>query len=88
VSASQVSIPRRFDEAALRQTAGNFLVTLRNVYAFFAQYANFGWAPSAATRRPRAGRARPVGARAGWPAPSATPTRCSPRTTRRRPRAA
>jgi isoleucyl-tRNA synthetase len=47
VSASQVSIPRRFDEAALRQSAGNFLVTLRNVYAFFAQYANFGWAPSA-----------------------------------------
>jgi isoleucyl-tRNA synthetase len=47
-----VSIPRRFDEAALRQTAGNFLVTLRNVYAFFAQYANFGWAPSDADPAP------------------------------------
>ncbi len=47
VASSQVSIPRRFDEGALRQSAGNFLVTLRNVYAFFAQYANFGWAPSA-----------------------------------------
>jgi isoleucyl-tRNA synthetase len=48
VASSQISIPRRFDEGALRQLAGNFLVTLRNVYAFFAQYANFGYAPSAA----------------------------------------
>lgn len=47
VASSQVWVPRRFDEAAIRQTAGNFLVTLRNVYAFFAQYANFGWAPGA-----------------------------------------
>jgi len=46
VASSQVWVPRRFDEAAIRQSAGNFLVTLKNVYAFFAQYANFGWTPS------------------------------------------
>ena len=47
VSASQVWIPRRFDEATIRETAGRFLVTLRNTYSgIFAQYANFGWAPS------------------------------------------
>ena len=48
VASSQVWVPRRFDEAAIRQSAGNFLVTLKNVYRFFALYANFGWAPSAA----------------------------------------
>ena len=48
VSTSQVWIPRRFDEDVLRQSAGRFLVTLRNTYSgIFAQYANFGWAPSA-----------------------------------------
>ena len=48
VSTSQVWIPRRFDEEVLRQTAGRFLVTLRNTYSgIFAQYANFGWEPSA-----------------------------------------
>jgi isoleucyl-tRNA synthetase len=47
VSTSQVWIPRRFDEDVLRQTAGRFLLTLRNIYSgIFAQYANFGWAPS------------------------------------------
>jgi isoleucyl-tRNA synthetase len=46
VASSQVWVPRRFDEAAIRQTAGNFLVTLSNVYRFFALYANFGWTPS------------------------------------------
>jgi isoleucyl-tRNA synthetase len=47
VSTSQVWIPRRFDEEVLRQTAGRFLVTLRNTYSgIFAQYANFGWEPS------------------------------------------
>ena len=46
VASSQVWVPRRFDEGAIRQTAGSFLVTLRNVYAFLALYANFGWAPS------------------------------------------
>lgn len=49
VSSSQVWLPRRFDEAVIRESAGRFLVTLRNVYSgIFAQYANFGWAPSAA----------------------------------------
>ena len=47
ISTSQVWIPRRFDEDVLRQTAGRFLVTLRNTYSgIFAQYANFGWSPS------------------------------------------
>ncbi len=48
ISTSQVWIPRRFDEDVLRQTAGSFLVTLRNTYSgIFAQYANFGWSPTA-----------------------------------------
>lgn len=47
VASSQVWTPRRFDEDAIRETAGRFLLTLRNVYGgIFAQYANFGWAPS------------------------------------------
>jgi isoleucyl-tRNA synthetase len=46
VASSQVWVPRRFDEAAIRETAGRFLLTFRNVYnGIFAQYANFGWAP-------------------------------------------
>ena len=46
ISTSQVWIPRRFDEDVLRQTAGRFLVTLRNTYSgIFAQYANYGWSP-------------------------------------------
>ncbi|MBX7119845.1 MAG: isoleucine--tRNA ligase [Gemmatimonadaceae bacterium] len=49
MASSQVWVPRRFDEAVIRETAGRFLVTLRNVYSgIFAQYANFGWAPGAA----------------------------------------
>ena len=57
VSSSQVWLPRRFDEDAIRERAGRFLVTLKNVYSgIFALYANFGWAPSAAdppaSRRP------------------------------------
>ncbi len=49
MASSQVWVPRRFDEVAIRETAGRFLVTLRNVYSgIFAQYANFGWAPGAA----------------------------------------
>ena len=48
VASSQVWVPRRFDESVIRETAGRFLVTLRNVYSgIFAQYANFGWVPSA-----------------------------------------
>jgi isoleucyl-tRNA synthetase len=47
VASSQVWVPRRFDEAAIRETAGRFLLTFRNVYnGIFAQYANFGWSPS------------------------------------------
>ncbi len=47
VASSQVWTPRRFDEDAIRETAGRFLLTLRNVYGgIFAQYANFGWSPS------------------------------------------
>ncbi len=48
VASSQVWVPRRFDENAIRETAGRFLLTFRNVYnGIFAQYANFGWTPSA-----------------------------------------
>jgi isoleucyl-tRNA synthetase len=48
VESSQVWVPRRFDEAAIRERAGRFLLTLRNVYnGIFAQYANFGWTPGA-----------------------------------------
>ncbi len=51
--ASQVWLPRRFDEAQIRETAGRFLLTLKNVYdGIFAQYANFGWEPSAADPAP------------------------------------
>ncbi len=47
VASSQVWVPRRFDEAAIRDTAGRFLLTLKNVYSgIFALYANFGWEPS------------------------------------------
>jgi isoleucyl-tRNA synthetase len=47
VSSSQVWIPRRFDEASIRETVGRFLITLKNIYSgIFAEYANFGWHPS------------------------------------------
>jgi isoleucyl-tRNA synthetase len=46
VSSSQLWMPRRFDEAGIRDTAGRFLLTLKNVYTgIFAEYANFGWSP-------------------------------------------
>ena len=48
VAAGQVWKPRLFDERAIRETIGGFLLTLRHVYRFFADLANFGWAPSAA----------------------------------------
>ena len=48
-TSSQVWMPRRFDEAGIRDTAGRFLMTFKNVYTgIFAEYANFGWSPSAA----------------------------------------
>lgn len=47
VATSQVWTPRKFDEDAIRDTAGRFLLTFRNVYSgIFALYANFGWEPS------------------------------------------
>ena len=46
VSSSKVWEERRFDEAAIRQGAGRFLRTLKNIYSgMFANYANFGWSP-------------------------------------------
>jgi len=46
VAASQVYLPRNFDEQGIRDLAGRFLLTLRNTYSgIFAQYANFGWVP-------------------------------------------
>jgi len=48
IASSQVWVPRRFDESAIRDTAGRFLLTFRNVYSgIFSLYANFGWEPSA-----------------------------------------
>ena len=47
IASSQVWTPKNFDEQAIRDTAGRFLITLRNLYqGAFAQYANFGWEPS------------------------------------------
>jgi len=47
VATSQVWVSRRFDEGVIRESAGRFLLTLKNTYSgIFAQYANFGWAPS------------------------------------------
>jgi isoleucyl-tRNA synthetase len=46
-TSSQIWTSRRFDEAGIRDTAGRFLLTFKNVYTgIFAEYANFGWAPS------------------------------------------
>jgi isoleucyl-tRNA synthetase len=53
VSSSKVWEPRSFDEALIRQGAGRFLLTLKNIYSgMFAQYANFGWTPSDADPAP------------------------------------
>ncbi|HUF27103.1 MAG TPA: isoleucine--tRNA ligase [Gemmatimonadaceae bacterium] len=53
VASSQVWVPRRFDEQAVRETVGRFLLTFRNVYSgIFALYANFGWTPSPADPEP------------------------------------
>jgi len=46
-TSSQIWTPRRFDEPGIRDTAGRFLLTFKNVYnGIFAEYANFGWVPS------------------------------------------
>ncbi len=48
VASSHVWVPRSFDERVLAEQAGRFLRTFKNVYSgIFAQYANFGWSPSA-----------------------------------------
>ncbi len=53
VSSSKVWEERRFDEAVIRQGAGRFLRTLKNIYSgMFANYANFGWTPSDADPAP------------------------------------
>jgi isoleucyl-tRNA synthetase len=53
VSSSKVWEPRSFDENIIRQGAGRFLTQLKNIYSgMFAQYANFGWSPSAADPAP------------------------------------
>jgi isoleucyl-tRNA synthetase len=53
VASADVSVPRKFDERAIREQAVRFLLTLRNVYSgMFAQYANYGWEPSAADPAP------------------------------------
>ncbi|HEY4322090.1 MAG TPA: isoleucine--tRNA ligase [Gemmatimonadales bacterium] len=39
VMSSQVWQPKRFDPEQLKETAGRFLITLRNTYQFFALYA-------------------------------------------------
>ncbi|MDB4880096.1 MAG: Isoleucyl-tRNA synthetase [Gemmatimonadetes bacterium] len=47
-SSSKVWEPRSFDQVALSKSTGRFLLTIRNIYnGIFAQYANFGWEPSA-----------------------------------------
>ncbi|HJR62198.1 MAG TPA: isoleucine--tRNA ligase [Gemmatimonadaceae bacterium] len=59
MTSSQVWVPRKFDEDAIRETAGRFLMTLKNVYSgMFAQYANYGWTPS--TEDPPPAERRPV----------------------------
>ncbi|HEU4989305.1 MAG TPA: isoleucine--tRNA ligase [Gemmatimonadaceae bacterium] len=53
VASSDIAVPRKFDERAIREQAVRFLLTLRNVYSgMFAQYANYGWEPSAADPAP------------------------------------
>jgi isoleucyl-tRNA synthetase len=53
-TSSQLWTPRRFDEAGIRDTAGRFLLTFKNVYTgIFAEYANFGWSPSKSDPAPR-----------------------------------
>ncbi|HYC50801.1 MAG TPA: class I tRNA ligase family protein, partial [Gemmatimonadaceae bacterium] len=47
IATSDVSVPRKFDERAIREQSVRFFLTLKNVYSgVFAQYANFGWSPS------------------------------------------
>jgi len=53
VVTSDVSVPRKFDERALREQSVRFFIQLKNVYSgVFATMANFGWSPSAADPTP------------------------------------
>lgn len=53
VASSQLDLPRRFDENAIREIATGGFLTLKNVYSgSFAQYANYGWAPGSADPPP------------------------------------
>ncbi|HEX7939271.1 MAG TPA: class I tRNA ligase family protein, partial [Gemmatimonadaceae bacterium] len=53
VVTSDVSVPRRFDERALREQSVRFFIQLKNVYSgVFATMANFGWAPSPSDPKP------------------------------------
>ncbi|MFN8572872.1 MAG: isoleucine--tRNA ligase [Gemmatimonadaceae bacterium] len=53
IASSQLGTPKLFDPAVIRETSARFLLTLKNVYSgIFAQYANFGWTPSAADPAP------------------------------------
>jgi isoleucyl-tRNA synthetase len=56
LAASQVSLPKRFDESAIRDVAGTALEKLRHTYGLFPLYAE-QWRPSSADP-PR--RARPL----------------------------
>ncbi len=48
VASSQVWCRATSTSSAIREMAGRFLLTLKNVYSgIFAQYANFGWEPVA-----------------------------------------
>jgi len=53
VVTSDVSVPRKFDERALREQSVRFFIQLKNVYSgVFATMANFGWSPSGADPKP------------------------------------
>ncbi|MGH7712244.1 MAG: class I tRNA ligase family protein, partial [Gemmatimonadaceae bacterium] len=53
IASSQLDLPRRFDENAIREIAAGAFLTLKNVYSgSFAQYANYGWEPSNADPAP------------------------------------
>jgi isoleucyl-tRNA synthetase len=54
VVTSDVSVPRKFDERALREQSVRFFLQLKNVYSgVFATMANFGWSPSGADPTPK-----------------------------------
>jgi isoleucyl-tRNA synthetase len=48
-------VPKRYDPDAIREVVARFFDTLRNTYAFFAQYASLeGWRPGASAPPPQA----------------------------------